>query len=231
MVPMRALVVWMALGMAACSAASGAKGTDGGAPPVAGNTLTGTYSFPVVGSTLDAEDIAEACGTETTLPGGGVLAFGIVLSSADSPTLCSAIASNSSAAAGQPAVVIQVASNAYIAQSAPADGGAPAPLTTGTYKIGFENVTDDDLCMLSGTGGQALVDVLQLGMPDAGGATPKATAVSGTVTVTAIASSHVVGSFDVQLAPVSASGSIDTQHPTAFSGTFDSTACAGMIGG
>jgi hypothetical protein len=230
MLPMRPFLACMALGAGACGTASGAKGTDGGAPPLAGNTLSGTYSFPVAGSVLDAQGIAEACGNEPTLPDGGVLAFEIALSGADGATLCSAITSSSNAAASQPAVVIQVATSAFIAQSAPADGGAPAPLTTGTYKIGFENVTDDDLCMLSGTGGQALVDVLQLGMTDAGGAFPKATAVSGTVTVTAIASSHVAGSFDVELAPVSDSGSIDTQHPTALSGTFDATACSGSGG-
>ena len=92
-------------------------------------------------------------------------------------------------------------------------------------------MTDDDVCMLDGTGGQALVDVLAFGVNDAGGATPEATALSGTVTVTAIGPGHVAGSFDVQLGAVDETAdTIDTQHPAPFSGTFDVTSCEGDAG-
>ena len=68
-----------------------------------------------------------------------------------------------------------------------------------------------------------------LGPPDGGGAITVASALTGTVTLTTIVPGHIVGSFDVKMAAYLPSGLFDTAHPTAFSGTFDSTDCPGTM--
>src|SRR5579863_3577057 len=94
-----------------------------------------------------------------------------------------------------------VASPWYTTNLPVPDGGCQ-PLTQGTYSIGFENVTDPDLCMLSNTTGSALVDVVDF--PDAGGGsvTLVATALSGTVTLRVVGGGRVAGSFQVMMGAV-----------------------------
>jgi hypothetical protein len=131
------------------------------------------------------------------------------------------------AAAGHPFVRIEVESRSYAADGGgrAADGGPVATLAPGPYAIGFENRTDDDVCMLAHTGGTALADVLRFGA-DPCCATLLGTSVSGAVTLTTVVPGHVAGSFQVSLAPV-ADGGINTQSAVPFTGQFDTTSCPG----
>ena len=74
-------------------------------------------------------------------------------------------------------------------------------------------------------GALALLDLRSFGV-DGGGANTVASALSGTVTLVAVGQGRVAGSFDVMLAPYSASG-FDTKNTTHPTGVFDAKACPG----
>ena len=89
----------------------------------------------------------------------------------------------------------------------------------GVYPIGCEAVTDDDLSMLSDTGGLAILDLYD-SVGD-GGIT-QATALTGTVTLTTVRLDHIQGTFSVELGTF-VGDTLDRQNPIALSGSFDST--------
>lgn len=213
----------------ACSSSSGPGATPGtsspqdGGPSDAGNTLTGSGAFTVSDTIVDTQEAKDECSYETLLPDGSFAAFGIIMAQTNISAYCSADAAFSPPG-GQPFVVVQVAGPSY-SNPGPADGGGLKAITPGTYTVGFENVPDDDLCMLAGTGASALVDIRTWKGGDAAGAVTAAEALSGTVTITSISPGHVAGSFSVMMVSVSSTGQFDTQHPSALSGTFDSATC------
>jgi hypothetical protein len=219
---MKIFLVASGLALVACGASSSPVGPgDSAAPPPGGpSSLTGMYGFPVHFSLV--LPAGGGCSYPAKRPNGDYNSISVALSGA-TIGIC-ADAASAAGAAGQPFVLIQVASPSYATDPQMPDGGEQ-PLTPGTYSIAFEKVTDDDLCMLSGTSGTALVDVRDF---DDGGqvATPVATALSGAVTLTAVGGGHVAGAFNVTMGAAT-NNSIDTQHPVAFSGTFDATECPG----
>jgi len=202
-------------------------GTDApaGALPDGGAWLDGSMAFGVRYSVVYPQNLQVSCGYAPSPPTGyGDLV--VLLTDIDLSSTCSSGIAPSSAG-GHPAVRIEVASPSYAMGGAglAADGGPVAALIPGSYAIGFENLTDDDVCMLSQSSGRALVDVLDFG--DAGCCnTLVGTSVSGTVTLTTVVPGHVAGHFQVSLAPVQGS-TIAAPSAAPFSGQFDTTSCPG----
>ena len=209
-----------ALLVLACSSSSPKSG-DGGAPPAgSGSSLTGMYTFPVHFALVLPS--GSPCGYETKLPDGQYNSFSLILAGASIPAVC-ADAANANGPVGQPFVLVQVASSSYATNMPPPDGGAVS-LTAGTYAIGFEDETDDD--SLHARRHERAGARRRPRLRRRGGATNVATASSGSVTLTTVGNGHIAGSFNVMMAPVTG-GTIDTQSPVAFSGTFDATECPG----
>jgi hypothetical protein len=215
-----ARIVWaVAAATLGCAGSSAAPGAGGQAPPDGGSVLSGTYAFPVSYSVLDTSLVKDQCGYQTVLDGGAFAAFALWLSDVDIFN----DAGGMLAATPSPSriVSLQVAGPSYIGSATPPAGTTPQPITPGVYPIGFEDADDDELCSLP-PGGAATLDVYDFD-GDAGAYT-QATALSGTVTVTYAGAGRVAGRFSVELgAIVYGSVFIDTLHPAAFSGTFDST--------
>lgn len=210
----------------------GATFADSGGPTDAGglgdapSALSGPSAFAVNGELALGQDLHAQCG-EAPGPEGGYGAVLVLLSDVDLAYVCSADGGGPSSGpvAGHQLVKIQVQSRDYATASGlMADGGPIAPLQPGAYAIGFEDETDDDLCMIASTGGSALVDVL--GFDDAGLALLLGTAVSGTVTLSGLTDAGVAGRFEVQLAPVTSGGAIAVDAAAPFSGQFTAPTCA-----
>jgi hypothetical protein len=186
-----------------------------------GNSLSGTYAFPVQSSLVSAGEGTAECGYAGPLPGGGYADFEVVLLPVDVGDVC-ADGSTGNSLRGKPFVVLQIKSSSYATDLIP-DAGLVS-VVPGTYPVDFENLDDDDLCMARPN--TALVDVRDYDQ-DASGAVPVASAYSGSVTFTTIETGHVVGSFDVQMATLH-EPTFDTTNLTPLSGTFDATGCAGL---
>jgi hypothetical protein len=221
---------FVALFTAAASAACGSSSSgpsSASPPPASGNSLTGSYAFPVAYTLLGTDEAKADCGY------GGMLAdgysdFGVYLADTNiSGLICAGddAGPRVNSAPGHPFVVIQMKSISYARGGNLPDGGVETAIVPGTYGVGFEGLSDDDLCMANP--GAPLLDVLDFGPEDGGGAIPVASAATGTVTLTTIALGHIAGSFDVQMVALLPSGQYDTEHPTPFSGTFDATTCPG----
>jgi hypothetical protein len=202
-----------------CAGSSPAPGADGQALPDAGNVLSGTYAFPVSYSVIDTSLAKDQCGYQTVLDGGAYAAFALWLSDVDIFN----DAGGMLAATPSPSriVSLQVAGPSYVGSAVPPSGTTPQPIAPGVYPIGFEDADDDELCSLP-PGGSATVDVYDFDGDS--GAYTQATALSGAVTVTHAGAGRITGKFSVELgAIVYGNVFIDTLHPAAFSGTFDST--------
>jgi hypothetical protein len=206
--------------LAGCSGSSSTTGAEAPtAVPDAGNTLDGSYAFPVRYSVVDTQLAHDQCGYQTVLSGGAYAAFALWLSDVD----VFDDAGGMFAVTPSPSHIlsIQVAGPSYVGSNTPPSGTDPKPIRPGVFPIGFEDADDDELCSLP-SGGAATLDRYDFA-GDAGEYT-QATAVSGSVTLTQAGQGHVVGRFDVQIAPiVYGDVFIDTQHAVAFSGTFDAT--------
>ncbi|MGO9833164.1 MAG: hypothetical protein ACLP1X_03020 [Polyangiaceae bacterium] len=205
--------------------ATDATDATGGQPGDGGTSLDGSMAFGVHYSVVYAQNLQVSCGYAPSPPTGyGDLV--VLLTDVDLSSTCSSGTAPPSAG-GHPAVRIEVESPSYATggDGLAADGGPVAALTPGSYAIGFENQLDDDVCMLSQTSGTALVDVLDFG--DAGCCSKVVgTSVSGTVTLTTVVTGHVVGHFQVSLAPLQGS-TITTASAAPFGGEFDTTSCPG----
>jgi hypothetical protein len=209
----------------ACFASGALLGCGGGSTsagvgaPDAGNTLEGSYAFPVSYSVIDTRLAKDQCGYETVLAGGAYAAFSLWLSDVNIFT----DAGGMFAVTPSPSHIlsIQVAGPSYVGSAIPPSGTEPQPIEPGAYPIGFEDADDDELCSLP-SGGAATLDRYDFA-GDAGAYT-QATALSGAVTITRASQGRIVGRFDVQLAPiVYGAVFIDTQNAVSFSGTFDAT--------
>jgi hypothetical protein len=206
----RAMAIALAAtgGLVACSTAPGSPSASSSD---AGNSLAGSYAFPVTYAFIDANTPARQCGDTTTIPGGGYASFVLLLSDVDPYD-----------DAGNPAGYLPPGSHLVRIELAgpgamtPLDAG-PAPVTPGTYTIGFEGENDDDLCMLP-PNTSAILDVFDF---TADGSYTQATAASGTVTITSVVTGRIQGSFAVQL---SHSPFQVTQPTIPFSGSFDARA-------
>jgi len=202
--------------------ACGSSPTNPSSTGSGGNSLSGTYAFPVQSAVVGTGGPAGDCGYAGLLPGGGYAAFQVILVDVNVSALC-ADASAEVSVAGKTFVVIQTKSASYSGGAHP-DAGLAA-VAPGTYPIIFEDVTDDDLC--GAPSNSALVDVRNF-KTDGEGAIPVASAVTGSVTYTMTASGHVTGNFSVQMAALLPSGQFDTTHVTPLSGSFDAAGCTGL---
>ncbi len=214
----------LAIIAAACSSSS--PGSSTGSPDATGtggNSLSGTYAFPVQSALVDTGSAVGDCGHPALLPGGGYAAFEVILVDADLSPLCAdAAAAVGNPAAGKAVVVIQTKSPSY-GNATSLDAGLEQ-ITPGTYPVYFENLSDDDVCMAEPL--TALVDVRNA-EADAEGAIPVASAVMGSVTYTTITPGHIAGNFSVQMAALVGSA-FDTSNLTPLSGSFDATGCPGL---
>jgi hypothetical protein len=197
-----------------------------GPQPDGGSWLDGSMAFGVHYSVVYPQNLQVSCVFAPSPPTGyGDLV--VLLTDVDLSSTCSSGMPPASAG-GHPVVRIEVESPSYAkgGDGLAADGGPVVALGPGTYAIGFlGNQTVSNVCALSQTSGTALVDVLDFG--DAGCCNkPVGTSVSGTVTLTTVATGHVTGNFQVSLAPFQGS-TITTQSAAPLSGVFDTTSCPG----
>ncbi len=189
------------------------------------NAVYGEPSFSVAYVVLDTTLTPSEDGYESVLPGGGLGSFAVILSSVDvSAPLCAADAGALlDTAAGQRFVILQVKSPSYAGTSPPPDGGVVTPIQPGTFAVGFEALPDDDLRMDSAL---ALFDLRDFPSSAGGGAVTVGSAMSGSISLSAVSATRVTGAFDVALASYSSAG-FDTTTPTHLVGTFDVGPCPG----
>jgi hypothetical protein len=189
--------------------------------PTADVISAGPYAVPSGYAFIDTRTPFEEVGDETLLDGGGYGAVAVVLADFDPRSDAGLLAATPPA--GGHVLRIELVGPSYIG-GAPKlmDGATPVAMSPGRYAVGFEGESDDDLGMLP-TGTSALLDLFGFG--DAGSYT-QAQAVSGTVTLTTIASGHATGTFNVQIAPYAGSPTPSRIDPTSsvpFSGSFAAT--------
>ena len=94
--------------------------------------------------------------------------------------------------------------------------GQSATISTPSGNIKFQTATYHSPGSTSATDGFELV--INEGLPQSNGATPSWVASAGSLTLTTVDSSHIVGSFDVTLSPNANSTETGTAHGT---GSFD----------
>lgn len=177
-----------------------------------GNVLTGTVAFPVNFAFIDTSIPKEDCNDTTSLPGGGYASFALFLSDVD--PFGDTGAPLNTLPPGAHLLRIELAGPSYTGAFGSADGGAAAPVTPGTYTVGFDGEDDDDLCMLP-PGTSAILDVFDF---SGDGSFTQTTAASGTITLTTVMTGDIQGSFQVAL---SQSPFHVTQPTVPFAGTFN----------
>jgi hypothetical protein len=198
---------------------------DGAGGSVAdGSWLDGSMAFAVRYALLVPQNLQIACNYAPG-PSTGYGDFVVVMTDVDLSGGCDGgtFTGFPDAGAGHPFMRIEVKSPSYRADGGAftIDGGPVAPIAPGVYPVGFDSWTTD-VCMLSGTNGLALVDVMRF-TDNACCSVVTGDALSGAVTLTKVDQGHVVGSFQVALVPHD--GGVAGAAP--FSGQFDTTTCPG----
>lgn len=189
-----------------------------------GSWLDGSMAFGVHYALLVPQNLQIACNYAPG-PSTGYGDFVIIMTDVDLSSGCDGgtLTGLPDPGAGHPFVRIEVKSPSYRADGGALtiDGGPVAAIASGTYPIGFDSWTTD-VCMLAGTNGLALVDVMRFTDNSCCSAVT-GDALSGTVTLTTVDEGHVAGSFQVTLASPDggAAGAV------AFSGHFDTKTCPG----
>jgi hypothetical protein len=155
----------------------------------------------------------------------------VLMTDVDIPSICVGSAfARPDAAVGHPFVRIEVESPSYRADGGALtmDGGSVVALVPGSYSIGYGRDTAANVCMLAATNGTALVDLMTF-TDEACCDAVAGTSLSGTVALTTVDEGHVVGDFNVMLAPnVPDAGGVITSAAAPLSGHFDTTTCPGV---
>jgi hypothetical protein len=188
-----------------------------------GTWLDGSMAFGARYSLLVPQNLI-SCGYAPS-PATGYGDFVVIMTDVDLSSGCDGgtFTGFPDAGAGHPFLRIEVKSPSYRSEGGALtmDGGPVAPIVPGVYPIGFDNWTGD-VCMLTGTNGLALVDVMRF-TDRSCCSILTGEALSGAVTLTTVDQGHVAGTFQIALAP--RDGGIVTAAP--LSGQFDTTTCPG----
>lgn len=201
----------LAAALFGCSNASGGNPAD----PL---RLAGPQGFDVTSTALLSTPIG--CGSGV-LPSGMLDGVTVFLGDQSvSPLACNAADAGSSDAGLSRLVQIQIASAGYLSTSPPA---ANVPLMTSfPYPILNEGVSDEDLCGNVPGGMAAPVAIVTYGVCDpSAGCTTSYWAVAGSVTLSALSTTHIEGTLDVTL------GNEGGDVGGKLSGTFSADLCPG----
>lgn len=198
----------------------GAGGTEGDG----GSWLDGSMAFGVHYALLVPQNLQIACNYAPS-PSTGYGDLLVIMTDVDLSSGCDAgtFSGLPDPGAGHPFLRIEIKSPSYRSDGGALtiDGGPVAPITPGVYPIGFDKWTAD-VCMLAGTNGLALVDVMRF-TDNSCCSVVTGEALSGAVTLTTVDQGRVAGSFQVSLAPQDGG----VAGATPFSGYFDTTTCPG----
>jgi hypothetical protein len=203
-----------------CGGGGGAPGpsADGGGIVAGSNSVTGSLGFSVGDAFFGATWGPRDCGYQGVLADGSYATLVVILT--EQANTC--VSPDASGSISGHVLWLQVASATYATTGASTPDAGAAPIALGVHTIDYEGVPDEDLCMLSRSGASAILEVFDT----TGGVTSAVgIAASGTVTLAALTSSRIAGSFNVMIAPVGPS-SIDTLHQVPLAGRFDSAPCS-----